>query len=256
MTRRGKIARLPQHLRQQVNLRLHDGEMAKSIADWLNSLSEVQGILTAHFHGQPINEVNLSHWKTGGYRDWQEQQQTLEAVGRLAGATNATAHATQISRSPGYGGRAQAPRSALHGAGPRALHSPDKSRNSHDKCPGSHDNSRSSRQSGQDEAHHALTASEPRKPQPIAPQPVTQNTASAPANPGQAPSSMVKANQSCKSGSDMTQTDRIARLPASIAPLSALPPFDHASDGPDASALRERGRVFDITDVSGHIGAT
>ncbi|MGA2542290.1 MAG: hypothetical protein ABSG78_12115 [Verrucomicrobiota bacterium] len=80
MTRKGKLARLPQTIREQINLRLQDGAEAKQIAAWLNTLPEVRSLLAKEFDGQPINEVNLSNWKLGGYRDWEAQQEALEAV--------------------------------------------------------------------------------------------------------------------------------------------------------------------------------
>jgi hypothetical protein len=58
MTRNGKIARLPHNLREQINLRLQDGEEAKPIADWLNTLPEVQAFLKSAFDGLPINGKN------------------------------------------------------------------------------------------------------------------------------------------------------------------------------------------------------
>src|ERR1035441_9158793 len=83
MTRKGKIARLPQSIREQINRRLQNGEEAKQIAEWLNALPEVIAILAAEFGGQAINDVNLSNWKLGGYRDWEAQQEALEAVRRF-----------------------------------------------------------------------------------------------------------------------------------------------------------------------------
>jgi len=83
MTRKGKIARLPQTIREQINRRLENGEEGKQITEWLNTLPEVTALMAADFDGQPINEPNLSHWKLGGYRDWQEQQEALEAVRRF-----------------------------------------------------------------------------------------------------------------------------------------------------------------------------
>ena len=83
MTRNGKIARLPQPIREQINRRLENGEEGKQIAEWLNTLPKVGALMKAEFDGQPINEPNLSHWKLGGYRDWQTQQETLEAVRRF-----------------------------------------------------------------------------------------------------------------------------------------------------------------------------
>lgn len=83
MTRRGKIARLPNPLREQINHRLQNGVEAKKIAEWLNTLPEVRRLLHAEFDGQPINENNLSNWKLGGYRDWVNLQESLEAVRRF-----------------------------------------------------------------------------------------------------------------------------------------------------------------------------
>ena len=85
MTRKGKIARLPQALREQINRRLQNGEEGKQIAEWLNALPEAIAVLEAEFDGQPINDVNLSNWKLGGYRDWEAQQEALEAVRRFGG---------------------------------------------------------------------------------------------------------------------------------------------------------------------------
>jgi len=93
MTRRGKIARLPQTIREQINLRLQNGAEGKEIADWLNTLPEVTAQMTAEFDGQPISDVNLSNWKLGGYRDWEAQQEALEAVRRFG------ADAVQLSQA-------------------------------------------------------------------------------------------------------------------------------------------------------------
>jgi hypothetical protein len=80
MTRNGKIARLPQPIREQINRRLENGEEGKQIVEWLNTLPEVTALLAAGFDGQPINEPNLSRWKLGGYRDWEDQQAALETI--------------------------------------------------------------------------------------------------------------------------------------------------------------------------------
>ena len=83
MTRRGKIARLPKNIRDQVNQRLDDGERGAPIVAWLNSLPEVQAILARDFDGKAITEQNLSEWRKGGYRDWQARCQLLEIAQRL-----------------------------------------------------------------------------------------------------------------------------------------------------------------------------
>jgi hypothetical protein len=80
MTRRGKIARLPQPIREQVNQRLENGEEGKKIVEWLNTLPEVTSLLAADFDGQPVTDSNLSNWKLGGYRDWEEQKAALETI--------------------------------------------------------------------------------------------------------------------------------------------------------------------------------
>jgi len=83
MTRTGKIARLPHQIRDQLNHRLLDGEKAKVLVPRLNSLPEVLSILTSEFSGRPINSVNLTEWKNGGFRDWLARQEVLEIVHNL-----------------------------------------------------------------------------------------------------------------------------------------------------------------------------
>jgi hypothetical protein len=102
MTRNGKIARLPQPIREQINRRLLNGDEGKLIAEWLNTLPEVTGLMAAEFDGQPINETNLSNWKLGGYRDWEAQQEALEAVRRFgadAVELSQAAPAAQLSQA-------------------------------------------------------------------------------------------------------------------------------------------------------------
>ena len=82
-TRKGKIARLPREIREQLNRRLDNGEPGKPLVAWLNALPEAQAVLAAEFGGKPVREQNLSEWKQGGYRDWQARQEALEVAGRL-----------------------------------------------------------------------------------------------------------------------------------------------------------------------------
>lgn len=83
MSRVGKIARLPHHLREEINQRIHNGEKARETVEWINSLPEAQAILAAQFKGRAVNEPNLTHWKAGGYRDWLLQQDAMDAVRRF-----------------------------------------------------------------------------------------------------------------------------------------------------------------------------
>ena len=80
MSHNGKIARLPHAIRNQLNLRLQDGEQGKNLVQWLNGLPEVQVVLQAEFDGRPIREQNISEWKKRGFREWQLQQDALEQL--------------------------------------------------------------------------------------------------------------------------------------------------------------------------------
>src|SRR6266446_5849331 len=83
MTRNGKIAHLPYHIREQLNHRLEDAHQGKSLIAWLNTPPEVQAVLQTHFESRVINAVNLSEWKNGGFREWQQQQLALQFVENL-----------------------------------------------------------------------------------------------------------------------------------------------------------------------------
>jgi len=80
MTRLGKIARLPRTLREQLNARLHNGEMGKRLLAWLNAEPEARSVLAEKFGGRPINDQNLSEWKRGGFADWLRQQEVRQWV--------------------------------------------------------------------------------------------------------------------------------------------------------------------------------
>ncbi len=86
-TRKGKKARLPHAVREQINTRLHNGEEGKKLVVWLNALPEVQAVVNAEFGGKPIRAQNLSEWKQGGYRDWLAQQEAIAVAGRLKSET-------------------------------------------------------------------------------------------------------------------------------------------------------------------------
>jgi hypothetical protein len=74
------IARLPQRVRDQINRRLQNGEARKQIAEWLNTLPEVNALMAAEFHGQRINETNVVSWELGGYRAWEAHREALQAA--------------------------------------------------------------------------------------------------------------------------------------------------------------------------------
>jgi hypothetical protein len=107
-----KIARLPHSLREQLNRRLHDGEPAAPILEWLNALPEVQAILADSFEGRPINPTNLTEW-----RRW---------LPRLAGPSPDPRFPHQPHRR-GLPGR-QAPHPTLHGKTPPLVLPPTRRR--------------------------------------------------------------------------------------------------------------------------------
>src|SRR5665213_709443 len=84
MTRRGKIARLPIKIRDQINTRLENGEEGIHILEWLNKLAETTELMKSEFDGLPINETNMSNWKLGGFRDWVTHQESLDDVRRVS----------------------------------------------------------------------------------------------------------------------------------------------------------------------------
>src|SRR5687768_2523333 len=86
MNRTGKIARLPRHIREELNSRLEANAPGREIVVWLNELPEVQSVLAHRFHGKPVSEQNLSEWRHGGYAEWQARREFLESVQEKAHA--------------------------------------------------------------------------------------------------------------------------------------------------------------------------
>jgi hypothetical protein len=74
---RGKIARLPNEIREQLNQRLLDGHSAFIILPWLNGLSPVKEVLAAQFNNEPVTPQNLSNWRLAGYQHWLKDQKRL-----------------------------------------------------------------------------------------------------------------------------------------------------------------------------------
>jgi len=84
LTRTGKIARLPREVREELNQRLDDGERGPSLLAWLNDLPAVKSVIDRDYAGRPVTTQNLSHWRQGGFQDWQRQQATRKVAQRLA----------------------------------------------------------------------------------------------------------------------------------------------------------------------------
>jgi hypothetical protein len=84
MARNGKIARLPLHIRTELNRRLQDGEPGIKLLKWLNGLPAVRAALREYFGGVPISIQNLSEWRQGGYQDWVRLEAARDFIDNLS----------------------------------------------------------------------------------------------------------------------------------------------------------------------------
>lgn len=85
MSRKGKIARLPEPIREELNRRLYDGQSGSRVLAWLNGLPEALAALDGEdFGGSPhtrqFTDNNLSEWKSGGYQDWLKDEKRVAAI--------------------------------------------------------------------------------------------------------------------------------------------------------------------------------
>lgn len=92
-TRRGKIARLPQSLRVELNLRLLNGEPASKLLPWLNAQPACAAVVGEQFDGEPVTDSNLSNWRAGGFEDWRKKRERVEGTKELARYAGQLAHA-------------------------------------------------------------------------------------------------------------------------------------------------------------------
>jgi hypothetical protein len=81
--RSGKIARLPDAIREQLNQRLANHESSTPLLKWLNTLPEVQTLMARDFGGKAVDRHNLHEWRHGGFAEWRRQRDTLELMERL-----------------------------------------------------------------------------------------------------------------------------------------------------------------------------
>src|SRR5213594_588802 len=64
---RGKVARLPEALRNQINRMIEDGITYRAIIEKLRRSSAAP-------LPYAISEMNLSNWRRSGYADWREEE--------------------------------------------------------------------------------------------------------------------------------------------------------------------------------------
>ena len=85
MARIGKIARLPEDVREELNKRIRGGKLGPEILPWLNGLESVRQVVGEWFHGQEVTTQNLSEWRHGGYAEWARHQDRFWQVREMAG---------------------------------------------------------------------------------------------------------------------------------------------------------------------------
>jgi len=92
---KGKIARLPATVRDEVSRRLNDGQPGSVILPWLNALPAVQAVLAASFDGVPVSDENLSVWRRTGFVEWKRRAERIERTRELS------RYAAEVSRANG-----------------------------------------------------------------------------------------------------------------------------------------------------------
>ncbi len=95
MARQGKIARLPHALREQVNVRLLNGESAATVLQWLNAQPAAVAVFKQLFNGEPATEQNLSNWRQAGYAEWLARREKTDSLKTLS------AFALDLSKAAG-----------------------------------------------------------------------------------------------------------------------------------------------------------
>ncbi len=101
MARTGKIARLPLAIREELNHRLRENESGQTLLEWLNADARVQKVCKEQFGGEPVNDQNLSNWRTGGFVEWLEDQDKVLKVQRLSDLSVRLARASGGNLSEG-----------------------------------------------------------------------------------------------------------------------------------------------------------
>ncbi len=97
----GKIASLPHAIRQEVNMRLLNGETSTRILPWLNALPDVKEVLDLRFSGADVNDENLSNWRQNQFRDWERKREKEESIKTVAEYASRLAHTAGSNMSAG-----------------------------------------------------------------------------------------------------------------------------------------------------------
>ena len=83
MSRVGKIARLPEVIREELNRRLADGQPGSTLLPWLEGLPAVREVMAEQFGGAAITKCNLSHWRKGGFAEWRAERDLVAKAREL-----------------------------------------------------------------------------------------------------------------------------------------------------------------------------
>jgi hypothetical protein len=75
--RKGKIARLPFAIREQINQRLLDNQNYPAIIKFVNAECDLRG-------SAMITDGNLSEWRAGGFADWLQDRDRIERTKHLS----------------------------------------------------------------------------------------------------------------------------------------------------------------------------
>jgi len=101
MRRNGKIARMPVTVRDELNLRMENGQEGAKLLAWLNGLPAVRETLKASFEGARISKQNLSEWRQGGFREWQLRREWIGQAGELEASANEMRDVVDTAALPG-----------------------------------------------------------------------------------------------------------------------------------------------------------
>ena len=83
MVRKGKIARLPREIRDELNGRMAASACGGGLLRWLNDLPVVREVLAREFGGSAVSKQNLYEWRIGGFAEWQVRGEILDQTREL-----------------------------------------------------------------------------------------------------------------------------------------------------------------------------
>jgi hypothetical protein len=84
MSRVGKIARLTEVIREELNRRLADGEPGSVVLPWLEGLPAGTQVMARHFGGATVTKHNLSQWRKGGFAAWRAERDLVAKTRELS----------------------------------------------------------------------------------------------------------------------------------------------------------------------------